>query len=180
MRRAARNLFATAVGVYFALRVDITVAQYPAPYQFPNAYPLPAPGEVVHYPCVASGEDSTILDQEDLYQLCAGARSDAPIACYDLGSSSTVLTSEDLFALCEAATSTAPVSCYNSAREETLIDPLQAIQLCQCARDNTPVACYAHADASHDFDQSEILAMCSAATLYHYAPGCRPYVGVLY
>jgi hypothetical protein len=54
----------------------------------------------------------------------------SPVDCYNTGRSSTLLDPDQIIELCECARSPGPIDCYNSARASTLLSDQEIIRLC--------------------------------------------------
>lgn len=85
--------------------------------------PFPALG------CYQRARARTMLTQHDAYLLCAGATSDAPIACYERASAGLLLSVQAI-ELCRCADSTAPIECYERASQETTLTQPDIVALC--------------------------------------------------
>ncbi|MDI1481317.1 hypothetical protein [Polyangium sp. y55x31] len=85
--------------------------------------PFPALG------CYQRARDRTMLTQHDAYLLCAGAMSDAPIACYERASAGLLLSVQAI-ELCRCAESLAPIECYERAVQGTTLTQPDIIGLC--------------------------------------------------
>ncbi|MDC3961059.1 hypothetical protein [Polyangium jinanense] len=82
--------------------------------------------------CYQRARERTLLTQYDAYLLCAGATSDAPIACYERASAALLLSAQAL-ALCRCAESVAPIECYERASRETTLTQPEIVALCSAA-----------------------------------------------
>lgn len=82
--------------------------------------------------CYERARDRTLLTQHDAYLLCAGALSDAPIACFERASAGLLLSVQAI-ELCRGADSTAPIDCYERAVRETGLTQPAIIGLCRAA-----------------------------------------------
>jgi hypothetical protein len=96
------------------------------------------------------------------------------LACVTAADEQTFLSDSQIFDLCTGAASTAPVSCFLSVRDVALLSELESISLCRCARSDEPVECYRRADASTTFSDAQIVSICSARTLHRLDGNCAP------
>jgi hypothetical protein len=54
----------------------------------------------------------------------------SPIDCYNAGRDATLLNKDQILELCECARGPGPIECYNSARDSTMLSDQEIIRLC--------------------------------------------------